>query len=281
MKPMDERIGVMQGRLSPIVDGVIQCFPWGTWRDEFEWAQEDGWPLIEGTLDVDRLTENPLMTVDGRNDLRTVSRLHGIRMSSLTGDFFMQAPFHRVTGTRREERLTVLKGVVEACAAANVSYLVVPLVDQGRISSPEEERVVLNELSRIEPLAGTCGVGLLFESDYSPEAFDRFLGHLSPEVFGVNYDIGNSAAMGFPFDEEFAAYGERIRNVHVKDRLRAGPTVPLGTGDADLPGALAALETLGYGGDYVIQAARSHDGRDRDIALGYRRQTIEWLGCAK
>ena len=54
------RIGFMQGRLSPQVDGKIQAFPWQHWRDEFPAAQKLNIPLMEWTLDHDRLTEeNP------------------------------------------------------------------------------------------------------------------------------------------------------------------------------------------------------------------------------
>ena len=35
-------IGIMQGRLSPAVDGRIQSFPVETWRQEFELARQAG-----------------------------------------------------------------------------------------------------------------------------------------------------------------------------------------------------------------------------------------------
>lgn len=45
----------MQGRLSPLVNGCIQAFPWSCWRDEFPLAQQHGFRLLEWTLDQDRL----------------------------------------------------------------------------------------------------------------------------------------------------------------------------------------------------------------------------------
>src|SRR3989344_3268068 len=64
------RVGFMQGRLSPLVNGKIQAFPWDHWRDEFITAQRHGFPLMEWTLDQDRLHENPLMTQPGRVEIR-------------------------------------------------------------------------------------------------------------------------------------------------------------------------------------------------------------------
>ena len=36
--------------------------------------------------------------------------------------------------------------------------------------------------------------------------------------FGVNYDTGNSASLGYDPSEEISVYGHRIINVHIKDR---------------------------------------------------------------
>ena len=86
-------IGYMQGRLCPMVDGKIQSFPWRDWRTEFPVAQRLGVGLMEWTLDHDRLPENPLMTPQGRREIRALSSKYGVRVESLTGDIFMQAPF--------------------------------------------------------------------------------------------------------------------------------------------------------------------------------------------
>jgi L-ribulose-5-phosphate 3-epimerase len=78
----------------------------------------------------------------------------------------------------------------------------------------------------------------------------------------VNYDSGNSASLGFVPGEEFAAYGHRIGSVHIKDRVRGGGTLPLGTGDADLPAVFAALKKIDYQGDITLQVARSEPGQE-------------------
>ena len=69
---------------------------------------------------------------------------------------------------------------------------------------------------------------------------------LDPCFFGINYDIGNSASYGYNHMEEISAYGDRILNVHVKDRKYMGSTVPLGSGDAQLQSALEELLLHGY-----------------------------------
>ncbi len=88
----DSRIGFMQGRLSPVINGKIQEFPWKSWRQEFDIASRLGFSLMEWTLDQERLYESPLMTEIGQLEIIKLSHNYGIRIPSLTGDCFMQSP---------------------------------------------------------------------------------------------------------------------------------------------------------------------------------------------
>jgi hexulose-6-phosphate isomerase len=87
----------------------------------------------------------------------------------------------------------------------------------------------------------------------------------------VNYDIGNSASLGYEPRAEFAAYGDRVGSVHVKDRIKGGGTVPLGSGDADLPAVFDCLRSRGYVGDFVLQVARDTPGDE----VRWARQNLD------
>jgi L-ribulose-5-phosphate 3-epimerase len=269
------QIGFMQGRLSPQVDGKIQAFPWQHWREEFPAAQKLGIRLMEWTLDHDRLAENPLMTSAGQAEIRVLSAQHGVRIGSLTGDIFMQAPFWRVTGAERAQRLAEFEQVAEACATIGIRFIVVPLVDNGGMKTPEEESAVVEEFRLRAGWLQQLGLAVVFECDYPPAKLADFIARFPAGSFGVNYDIGNSAALGYDSAQEIAAYFPRILNVHIKDRLLGGTTVPLGTGNADLPATLRDLSRRGYAGAYILQTARAADGdhagalaRYRDLAAG-------------
>jgi hexulose-6-phosphate isomerase len=269
------RIGFMQGRLSPQVDGKIQAFPWKHWREEFALAEAAGFGLMEWTLDAERLHENPLMTAAGRAEIRRLAARHGVAIESLTGDFFMHAPFHKAGGGERDRRLRELSAVCDACAQLGIRFLVIPLVDAGRVETPDQEADVLDTFASLN-----APVSILFESDYPPRALAAFIGRLGP-TFGINYDIGNSAALGFDAAEEIGGYGSRIRNVHVKDRMRGGTTVPLGTGGADFPAVFAALFRAGYRGNFILQTARAADGDHRGALERYRGLTERWIAEAR
>ena len=87
----------------------------------------------------------------------------------------------------------------------------------------------------------------------------------------------NSASLGYDCTEEIAAYAPRILNVHVKDRLRGGTTVPLGTGAAELGKAIRLIESSGYAGQYILQTARAAGGDHAGALAQYRDMTVRWL----
>jgi hexulose-6-phosphate isomerase len=117
----------------------------------------------------------------------------------------------------------------------------------------------MDGLSLIEPDLHKNSIKIVFESDFIPDRLKAFIDQFSPDNYGINYDIGNSAAMGFDPREEIKAYGRRILNVHVKDRLLHGTTVPLGRGNADMPKVLEELNSIGYNGNFILQTARAVD----------------------
>lgn len=273
-------IGFMQGRLSPQVDGKIQAFPWDKWREEFPAAQALGIRLMEWTLDHDRLMENPLMTAEGQAEIRALCRDHDVRVVSLTGDIFMQMPFWRVTGAERAQRLAEFEAVAEACAAIGIKFIVVPLVDNGAMHTPDEEACVIAEFSSRAAWLKERGLAVVFECDYPAARLAAFIGRFPEGQFGVNYDIGNSAALGYDSAEEIAAYFPRILNVHIKDRVLGGTTVPLGTGNARLGSTIADLVTRGYRGFYILQTARAADGDHAGALAKYRDMAKRWIEAA-
>jgi hexulose-6-phosphate isomerase len=112
---------------------------------------------------------------------------------------------------------------------------------------------------------------LHLETSLDPRRFHSLLAKLPHPYLKANYDAGNSASLGYDVLEEIAAYGERIGSVHIKDRIRGGGTVPLGSGDANIPALLSELFRIGYKGDFVMQIARGEAGKE----LGWIRQNRE------
>ncbi len=274
---MTQQIGFMQGRLCERVDGKIQAFPWRDWESEFPAAAAINLHLMEWTLDQERLYENPLMTADGQQKIRRLCQQSNVSIPSLTGDCFMQAPFWKTEGKARTNLQLDFLAIGRACAAVGIRMMVVPLVDNGRLETTEQENVLVDFLLAYQPFLVEHKLQVIFESDFSPHELARFIAQLPAERFGINYDIGNSAALGFSPPEEFASYGGRVLNVHVKDRLVGGTTVPLKTGSADFAAVFTALAQQNYRGNFILQTARAADGNHAEVLRSYRDMTKQWM----
>ena len=267
----------MQGRLSPMVNNKIQSFPWDYWKQEFQIAYDNGFGIMEWTLDQDRLYDNPIMSDEGRMSIRNLSQEYGVSIPSLTGDCFMQAPFYKIDGKDRDLLLNDLNSILTACGLIGIKLIVFPLVDNGSLESRDQQRELQDGLETVEPLLKLYGMKIVFESDFSAKRLIDFISYFSPEYYGINYDIGNSAALGFDPKEEISIYGNRILNVHIKDRQLHGTTVPLGSGNADIQRVLKTLNTINYNGNYILQTARAKDENHLGVLIKYRDQVIKCI----
>ena len=267
----------MQGRLCEPVDGQIQAFPWRDWENEFSIASSIDLHLLEWTLDHEKLYDNPLMTAEGQKIIRQLCQRHDICIPSLTGDCFMQQPFWKVEGQARTDLQSDFLKIVQSCSLVGIRMIVVPLVDNGRLETTEQENILIDFLLENQNIFALHNLKILFESDFSPTKLTRLLGRLTSAQFGINYDIGNSAALGFNVVEEFVSYGNRVANVHVKDRVLGGTTVPLKAGNADFETVFSELSKQKYQGNFILQTARADDERHAEALGEYQQMTLHWM----
>jgi hexulose-6-phosphate isomerase len=251
-------IGIMQGRLVPPVNGAIQAFPAAEWADEFPRAAAAGIAAIEWIYDAPDAETNPVASDDGVRRIADLSAEHGVAVRSMCADYFMAKPLVRVDGQELTRRVEHLQWLLARAAAMSVTRIVVPFVDPSAILDDRDRDQVVDVMREIAPRAGS--VELHLETALGPDAFATLLDRIDHPAVRVNYDSGNSASLGYDPDDEFAAYGSRVGSVHIKDRVRGGSTVPLGTGSADLPRVFAQLKRIGYAGDFVLQVARGVTG---------------------
>jgi hexulose-6-phosphate isomerase len=179
----------------------------------------------------------------------------------------MQAPFWRAEGT---DLLQEFAAVADACGALGVGILVVPLVDNGFSQAPEHGGRLFEGMMSLSHRLRELNLMVAFELDVPPAEQAAFIAAYPADRFGICFDIGNSAGLGWDPAEEISLLGSRIVNVHVKDRLRGGGTVRLGDGAAQLGAVFSLLRRAGYAGDYVLQTARAADGDHAGALARYR-----------
>jgi hexulose-6-phosphate isomerase len=275
---MLSKVGVMQGRLSPIIDNRIQQFPWDSWPNEFVLASKINIKLIEWTIDTFKFYENPLINLNQWDEINLIMEKNSISIPSVTCDYFMENPPWKTDLKLVKEGIS---SILQGMRNIKSKILVIPLVDNSSLPDSNSVKIIQKLFTDLIPEINQNKLQIAFECDLNPKKLSEFIGKFDRNYFGINYDIGNSSSLGFNPTEEFKAYGSRIINVHVKDRKLNGTTVPLGEGDADFLGIFRLLHEENYQGNLILQTARSKEGKDSEVLVKYKNLVEDWWEEAK
>ena len=250
-------LGMMQGRLSPIKGGKIQKFPWQNWKKEPKIQFDMGIFGTEWTIDLWHYYKNPLIKYP-RECLKHFNEC-GVKIWGVTSDAHMHGNFWtEINGLYPTKRLHDLTfKILQSLRAAEATYLVIPLVDDGKISQKRSNDYLVEELLKYTHFLRDNNLKILFEVDFLPQATLDFIQQFPEDCFGINYDMGNSASMGLDPVSEISLYGSYIKNVHVKDRPRDGTNCLLGKGSVDFKTVIREFKNLKYNGKFVLQTGRS------------------------
>jgi len=250
----------MEGRLVLPEDGRFQCFPRNQWASEFAHAAKVPFDYIEWVYDLYGHDINPLGNPAGIERLTSLVASTGVGVRSVCADYFMDKPLVRCSPQELDERLQELARILRNGRAVGVNRVVIPFVDASAIRSNEDLVAVQDALKAAMPFAEDTGIEIHLETSLGPAEFAKLLDCIPHPKLKVNYDSGNSASLGYSAAHEFAAYGNRIGSVHIKDRVLNGGTVPLGTGNSDFATLFSCLEKIEYRGDFTLQVARGTPG---------------------
>jgi hexulose-6-phosphate isomerase len=274
---MSYQYGVMQGRLSAPPPGRFQAFPRDSWRDEFLRAKQAGFSYIEWIHDSYDEGANPIFSEDGRAELEELKAEHAIATPAVCGDWFMDFPLVRCTEEERRMRENHLRDLIPIARRIGAKRVVLPFVDNSRMATDAEKQTVVTILERTASWAEENQVEIHLETDLDASSFKQFLALIPHPCVKVNFDSGNSSGLGYVAGEEFAAYGERIGSIHIKDRYRKPEggieTRPLGTGSADFKDVFRAIRSIDYKGGMTFQVARGIPGDE----VNFLRTQIDFL----
>ena len=254
------KIGVMQGRLLPKYQGRYQAHPIGYWEDEFEIAASIGIDLIEFILDYNDFEENPLMSASGCKKIIEIANQSDVKVKTICADYFMDAPLHSTDLNVATLSAAVLRELIFNSRTIGVTDIVLPLVDQSSVRDSESQDQFIRAIEPFLPYLDENNMNLNLETDLGPTAFKSLLNQINSDRVTVNYDTGNSAGLGYDPEQEFAAYGDRITDIHIKDRVKNGFSVCLGQGSADFTQIFKCVQNYGYSGPFIMQAFRDDDG---------------------
>jgi sugar phosphate isomerase/epimerase len=252
--PLGRSFGIMQGRLSRQSPRGYQTFPAYTWIEEFRLAKSYGFEHIEWVIESFDIEDNPLLAQP--DQVRTIADEHQIDVVSVCADFLLESPLHPQNSSswNHFERMMSNSGELE------IEVVVIPCVDSNSLLRSENLNNLETSLPRMVSVAENCGVLLALETDLAPRDFKNLLEKYEVPQVSVNYDSGNSASLGYDFAEEMEAYGDRITDFHLKDRMAGGPSVELGSGSTNLNEVLRYLSPESFNGIVTMQAMRDSEG---------------------
>lgn len=253
------KIGIIQGRLLPMVDGRIQAFPRDNWELEFPLAAEIGYGCIELTIEMASYNLHPVRTMQGRRHLSKLSHSHGVGLAGLCCDVFMERPITSANPDSYAFSLAMMETLIRDSAELGLPMIEVPVMGDNSLRNSQGRDRARRMLEDILPVAEDAGVDIILESDLPPKDFLAFLDSFSHPRIGINYDSGNSTWLGYDPDDELPLYHHYVRNIHIKDCTVADYSLPLGQGDTDFAKVFGHLASFSYEGDFILQAARQND----------------------
>ena len=268
---MKNQVGVMQGRLLHKYQGRYQAHPKDYWQEEFKNAKEIGLNCIEFILDFNDSELNPLLAKNGPEEILHISEKTGIDVITICADYFMEAPLHSEDLNVSLQSQKVLIRLLNNAQKLGVTDIVLPCVDQSSLDGQLDiDRFVKNFYPVIE-VAEKSEINLSLETDLAPQPFGELLDRLESSRVSVNYDIGNSAALGYSLIEELETYGDRITDFHIKDRELGGGSVILGEGNANFDLFFNKLRDFNYQGPFIMQAYRDEEG------IEIFKKQLDWI----
>lgn len=255
-------IGIMQGRLSDAAHPTSQSFP-NDWEAEFMTAREIGFTSIEWLWDTTG-GSNVLATEAGQDRIMELSGRTGVSVRSVCAHFLV------AEGAGVSTAEAELETMVDGAAAIGATWVVLPFFGQ-------DSDFIEEMLTGLANATSDSNVGLHVETDLPPHELGDLMLRIPSSRVKVNYDCGNSAALGYRHEQEIATYADRIGSVHLKDKDDRGISVALGSGIANVDRVMIDLASTGYSGSWVLETPR-WDDRTKEVqtmATRNRRYVVD------
>jgi hypothetical protein len=239
------KLGIIQGRLTPRVDGHMQEFP-NEWKSEFDTIPKLGISHIDWIVTKKSFDTNPLFTED----------LSSLPINSICADNLIDNRFSELTFLRRE-----LIPICDAAHRNGIRSITIPLLEDSSIIDQGKRIDFIESISIIADEYPETIFSFEFESD-----LDHILEVASARPnFRITDDTGN--VLSYTRDPDsykhiFPACIGYIDNIHLKDRKVDMTTHPPGEGDFNFTDFFRMVRELDYNGKMTIQTAREEDGKE-------------------
>lgn len=249
----------MQGRLLPKYKKLYQSHPYFNWEKEFKISKKLKLKHIEFIFDNNLPHLNPIMNEKGVAKIIQITKKNRVFVKNLCADYFMEEPLYN-TGQNQVNNIETLKVLIENCFRIGVKNIVIPCVDNSSINTNRKKIELLKTINKLGNNLEKKKINLSLEVDLCPIDIRNMLREADLPFLKINYDIGNSASLGYDIEKEFDFYGSSISTIHLKDRILNGGPVLMGKGNSDFFKLFKKIKDINYTGLYTMQVYRDNEG---------------------
>lgn len=248
---------LVQGRALKQTEDSMQYFP-SNWKEELPLIRDLGFDGIEWIYDKKSENDNPLLSRDGREQMKEISKKHHVSLENVVLDWFIFNPLieDEFTLAKRIERLSLLIG---ASAEVGFKRIILPLLEQNSISSIRKRTKFIEIIKKVSKQLESNSIQLHLETSLKPEEEYQLLQKIDHDKLRICFDMGNSASYGYLPRIAINTIKDFLGCVHIKDRILNGPSVPLGQGSVKFQDVFTALKDIKFNGPYSFQVYRNKE----------------------
>jgi L-ribulose-5-phosphate 3-epimerase len=232
------KLGIIQGRLLPPVNGKIQEFPKDNWKEEFDILDEIGLNHIEF-----------IVTKESFFDFTNLSlKEYSNRISAICCDNLIDEEFYKLDFLTEQ-----LIPICELAKRDGIKNINIPLLEQSSLKEHNFQKFSKNILE----ISNTYNLNFNFEIE-SPLEASLSLVNLSDRFYFI-YDTGNLNYIKVDHKDYIENIILKISQVHLKDRDIDGSHYP-GSGTTNFKLIFDLLRNYNFSGPFTIQTKRGGSG---------------------
>jgi len=241
-------IGIMQGRLSPPIEGFQECPK--NWKREFELLEKLGLSHVDWIVTKESFKNNPIFFED----------LNGYSINSICADNLVD---ECIFG----ELESSLVPICNVAVRNNIKNITIPLLEDSHVRGDEDRKTFID---LILPIADVYkNLNFSIEAELEAEKLLEIVD--LRDNFFVTYDTGNITSCGLDHEEYINLVKHKIDNVHLKDRTFDAKTVEPLTGDTNFKLIFKTLNNAGYNGVYTLQTMRGEYGNETNVISEHKK----------
>jgi L-ribulose-5-phosphate 3-epimerase len=227
------------------------------------------------------------MQDEHREEIRRSAAEADIEISSLCLGALWHYPFTSPAETHRKRGVEIIQAAVPLARYLGAGCILLPIDQPAGLSDEEAWDMTVRGLAECLPVAEEAGVILAVENVCSPflkgaTELGRLVDELASPACRVYFDVGNGAWIGLDPAVEILELGDRIAQIHFKNRNSRRGTPGTDTVSVSDPGIVPyrrvfdAINEIGYDGYLVVEVPTLHKDADK-IARENLFAMREWL----